>query len=53
MDTSSDHIVMLGDSLQYVQDGPRAIGVSGYHLDSIRGGRVSSLIYFAELEVEE
>lgn len=48
MGASSDRVVMLGDSLKCDQDGPRIVGISGYYLDRKSGGRITSLLHFAE-----
>lgn len=53
MKASSDQVVMIGDSLRCDRDGPRAIGISGYHLDRTGAGRINSLTQFAELLVEQ
>lgn len=33
MTASGDRVVMIGDSVQCDQEGPRIVGISGYHLD--------------------
>ncbi|MEE4075180.1 HAD family hydrolase [Pseudomonas viridiflava] len=53
MKASSEQVVMIGDSLRCDQDGPRTIGIFGYHLDRTGAGRISSLTQFAELLLEQ
>ncbi|ARD13734.1 MULTISPECIES: HAD family hydrolase [Pseudomonas] len=48
MGASSDRVVMIGDSLKCDQDGPRRIGISGYHLDRKGAGRFGNLLHFAK-----
>ncbi|MDY1046976.1 HAD-IA family hydrolase [Pseudomonas coleopterorum] len=48
MRSTSDRVVMIGDSLKCDQDGPRVIGISGYHLDRSGAGRITNLLQFAE-----
>lgn len=53
MTASGDRVVMIGDSPQCDRDGPRIIGISGYHLDRKGAGRISNLAQFAELVIED
>ncbi|AIB37890.1 HAD family hydrolase [Pseudomonas simiae] len=46
--TSGDKVVMVGDSLQCDQKGPRAVGISGHFLDRTGAGSLSDLVQFAE-----
>jgi FMN phosphatase YigB (HAD superfamily) len=48
MGASSDRVVMIGDSLKCDQDGPRAVGISGYYLERKSAGRITNLLDFAE-----
>lgn len=41
-------VVMVGDSLQCDQNGPRAVGISGHYLDRTGAGSFSDLVQFAE-----
>jgi len=40
-------VMMIGDSKKCDQDGPRQVGIMGYHLDRSRGGRFGDLLEFA------
>ncbi|UZJ58062.1 HAD family hydrolase [Pseudomonas sp. KU26590] len=47
-----DQIAMVGDSLKCDQDGPRAAGILGFHLDRSGRGAVRGLVQFAQLIIE-
>ncbi|WP_025856801.1 HAD family hydrolase [Pseudomonas sp. CHM02] len=47
-----DQIAMVGDSLKCDQDGPRAVGMLGFHLDRSGRGAVRDLVHFAQLVIE-
>jgi HAD superfamily hydrolase (TIGR01549 family) len=47
-----DQIAMVGDSLKCDQDGPRAVGMLGFHLDRSGRGGVRDLVQFAQLVIE-
>jgi HAD superfamily hydrolase (TIGR01549 family) len=47
-----DQIAMVGDSLKCDQDGPRAVGMLGFHLDKSGRGAVRDLVQFAQLVIE-
>jgi len=47
-----DRIAMVGDSLKCDQDGPRAVGMLGFHLDRSGRGAVRDLVQFAQLVIE-
>ncbi|QVI83360.1 HAD family hydrolase [Pseudomonas viridiflava] len=47
-----DQIAMVGDSLKCDQDGPRAVGMLGFHLDRSGRGPVRDLVQFAHLIIE-
>lgn len=53
MTALGNRVVMIGDSPQCDRDGPRIIGISGYHLDRKGAGRISNLAQFAELVIED
>lgn len=42
-------VVMIGDSRKCDRDGPRAVGIVGYHLDRSGQGKISDLVQFASL----
>ena len=44
-----DRMVMIGDSRKCDRDGPRAVGIVGYHLDRSSQGHISDLVQFANL----
>ena len=44
-----DRMVMIGDSRKCDRDGPRAVGIVGYHLDRSGQGKISDLVQFASL----
>ncbi|WP_236066214.1 HAD family hydrolase [Pseudomonas palmensis] len=44
-----DRVVMIGDSRKCDRDGPRAVGIVGYHLDRSGQGKISDLVQFASL----
>jgi HAD superfamily hydrolase (TIGR01549 family) len=47
-----DQIAMVGDSPKCDQDGPRAVGMLGFHLDRSGRGGVRDLVQFAQLVIE-
>lgn len=47
-----DRVVMIGDSRKCDRDGPRAVGIEGYHLDRSGMGQISDLMQFANLVSE-
>ncbi|KHK66452.1 HAD family hydrolase [Pseudomonas frederiksbergensis] len=47
-----DQIAMVGDSLKCDQDGPKAVGMLGFHLDRSGRGAVRDLVQFAQLVIE-
>ncbi|NIF29467.1 HAD family hydrolase [Pantoea sp. Tr-811] len=50
---SAAQVAMIGDSPRCDRDGPRAIGIKGFHLDRSGGGAKRDLVQFAELVVEQ
>ncbi|WP_353739151.1 HAD family hydrolase [Pseudomonas fluorescens] len=48
----NDRVVMIGDSRKCDRDGPRAVGIEGYHLDRSGMGQISDLMQFANLVTE-
>ncbi|MEE4182835.1 HAD family hydrolase [Pseudomonas viridiflava] len=44
-----NRIVMIGDSRRCDRDGPRGVGIMGYHLDRSGTGQISNLLQFANL----
>lgn len=49
----SAQIAMIGDSPRCDQDGPRTVGIKGFHLDRSGAGAIRDLVQFAELVVEQ
>ncbi|TDJ76245.1 HAD family hydrolase [Pseudomonas putida] len=47
-----DRVVMIGDSRKCDRDGPKAVGIVGYHLDRSGQGEISDLMQFANLITE-
>ncbi|CRM69909.1 HAD family hydrolase [Pseudomonas sp. 25 E 4] len=47
-----DRVVMIGDSRKCDRNGPRAVGIKGYHLDRSGMGQISDLMQFANLVIE-
>lgn len=47
-----DRVVMIGDSRKCDRDGPRAVGIAGYHLERSGLGQISDLMQFANLITE-
>lgn len=45
-------VVMIGDSKRCDQDGPRTIGMMGFHLDRVGQGPVRDLAQFAKLVID-
>jgi len=45
-------VAMIGDSPRCDRDGPRAVGIKGYHLDRCGAGAIRDLAQFAELVTE-
>ncbi|MFJ4153956.1 HAD family hydrolase [Pseudomonas sp. NPDC089752] len=52
MPHSDERVAMIGDSVQCDRDGPRAAGISGFHLDRKGKGPISCLTQFAELALK-
>ena len=48
----SERIAMVGDSLKCDRDGPRAMGMLGFHLDRGGQGIIGDLMQFARLVIE-
>ncbi len=46
-------VAMIGDSPRCDRDGPRAIGIKGFHLDRSGSGAIRNLVQFAELVAEQ
>lgn len=44
-----NRVVMIGDSRKCDRDGPRGVGIVGYHLDRSGLGQISDLMQFASL----
>jgi HAD superfamily hydrolase (TIGR01549 family) len=47
----NEQIAMVGDSLKCDQDGPRGVGMLGFHLDRSGKGAVRDLVQFAQLVI--
>jgi FMN phosphatase YigB (HAD superfamily) len=47
----SGRVLMIGDSQNCDQDGPRAVGIAGFYLDRTGRGTIHDLIEFAEMVV--
>lgn len=47
-----EQIAMAGDSLKCDRDGPRAVGMLGFHLDRSGRGELRDLVHFAQLVIE-
>lgn len=47
-----EQIAMVGDSLKCDRDGPRAVGMLGFHLDRSGKGAIGNLVQFARLVIE-
>ncbi|WP_341524016.1 HAD family hydrolase [Pseudomonas sp. G.S.17] len=47
-----EQIAMVGDSLKCDRDGPRAVGMLGFHLDRSGRGAIRDLVQFAKLVIE-
>ncbi|PHN17205.1 HAD family hydrolase [Pseudomonas sp. ICMP 561] len=45
--------VMIGDSVRCDRDGPRVVGLMGYHLDRSGRGAISNLVQFVRLVIEK
>lgn len=52
MPHSDERVAMIGDSVQCDRDGPKAVGISGFHLDRKGKGPISCLMQFAELALK-
>lgn len=48
-----ERIAMVGDSLRSDCHGPRAVGINGMHLDRSGAGRITNLIDFASLILDQ
>lgn len=46
-------VLMIGDSQSCDRDGPRAVGVTGFHLDRTGRGKIYDLAQFAEMVISE
>ncbi|WP_433860415.1 HAD family hydrolase [Pseudomonas thivervalensis] len=46
---SPERVVMIGDSRKCDQNGPRQIGIKGFHLDRAGAGRFGNLLRFAHV----
>lgn len=46
-------VLMIGDSQSCDRDGPRVVGVTGFHLDRIGRGKIYDLAQFAEMVISE
>jgi FMN phosphatase YigB (HAD superfamily) len=46
------HVLMIGDSPRCDRDGPRAVGIMGFHLDRNDQGNIHDLAKFAELVLD-
>lgn len=51
-DDRKEQIAMVGDSLKCDRDGPRAVGMLGFHLDRAGRGDVRTLVEFANLVID-
>ncbi|MFG0528977.1 HAD family hydrolase [Pseudomonas sp. yb_2] len=49
----SAQVAMMGDSPRCDRDGPRAVGIKGFHLDRSGTGAIRNLVQFAELVVAQ
>ncbi|ORL53298.1 HAD family hydrolase [Pseudomonas putida] len=49
----SAQVAMIGDSPRCDRDGPRAVGIKGFHLDRSGTGAIRDLLQFAELVVAQ
>lgn len=48
-----NRVIMVGDSLRCDCHGPRAVGITGIHLDRTKPGSISNLMDFAKLVLHE
>lgn len=48
-DAEKGRVLMVGDSRKCDRDGPRGVGIKGYHLDRSGLGQISDLMQFADL----
>ncbi|HGY9635389.1 hypothetical protein [Pseudomonas sp. NMI4491_12] len=46
-------VAMIGDSPHCDRDGPRSVGIKGFHLDRSGTGAIRNLVQFAELVVAQ
>jgi FMN phosphatase YigB (HAD superfamily) len=46
-------VVMIGDSKRCDRDGPRSVGIMGFHLDRTGRGSINDLMQFAELVIDQ
>ncbi|WP_337153701.1 HAD family hydrolase [Pseudomonas protegens] len=51
-DAEKGSVVMIGDSRKCDRDGPRGVGIKGYHLDRSGLGQISNLMQFANLIID-
>ncbi|WP_110634295.1 HAD family hydrolase [Pseudomonas sp. CC120222-01a] len=50
---NSAQVAMIGDSPRCDRDGPRAVGIKGFHIDRSGTGAIGNLVQFAELVVAQ
>ena len=50
---AGDRILMIGDSQRCDRDGPRAVGIMGFHLDRMGHGKIRDLVQFARLVIDQ
>nr|WP_314576504.1 HAD family hydrolase [uncultured Pseudomonas sp.] len=50
---SGGRLVMIGDSRKCDEEGPRRVGVAGFHLDRRGAGKLNNLVDFARLIIEQ
>lgn len=51
--TNAIQVAMIGDSVKCDRDGPRGVGMMGFHLDRSGKGDFADLVRFAQLVIEE
>ncbi|AZG86593.1 haloacid dehalogenase [Pseudomonas floridensis] len=51
--TNAIQVAMIGDSIKCDRDGPRGVGMMGFHLDRSGKGNFADLVRFARLVIEE
>ncbi|MBD8755684.1 HAD family hydrolase [Pseudomonas coleopterorum] len=52
-DLEAGRIVMIGDSKRCDRDGPRTIGISGFHLGRTEHGQIRNLTQFAQIVINQ